>query len=212
MDNSNNFPGVARRLLCTVLFLVIFIGKALTQHGASGCPMEWKPYYTPSNELTCTWFSKNKASWIDAMSWCKVLNAQLVEIKTPQFGLHLMQSMPAGRTGKYWVGSTDMEKEMHYKWMTSGAATSLRLFDPSQIRSTTAKNCVSTDEKAYWTVEDCKAEFWFICQIIPTSIPNNAQHIQSAQNTQNAQSAQTSNSALLQNNVGQLSRLFSRFV
>lgn len=56
-----------------------------------------------------------------------------------------------------------METEMEYKFAKSKQVAQYTAFLPGQTTSGNAKNCVNTDEKGSWTVESCKAEFWFVC-------------------------------------------------
>ncbi|XP_053405004.1 secretory phospholipase A2 receptor-like [Mercenaria mercenaria] len=103
------------------------------------------------------------------MNWCRLMDGQLVELKSQAFNTLLARMIAVKNTGKYWIGLTNMENERVFRWMTTKETVNpmdprMSFFKPGQQLSGQPKHCVHTDEKGEWTVESCKAQFWFICQ------------------------------------------------
>ncbi|XP_060593775.1 snaclec coagulation factor IX/factor X-binding protein subunit B-like [Ruditapes philippinarum] len=168
-----------RRLL--MVLVQVFISSCLlcihqvasqNQPNAPTCPTGWQMIVGQTGS-TCVWLSTNKASWINAMSWCQVLGGHLVEYKSQNFNSQLANMIRYKQPGKYWIGLTNVENNFIYQWMTSkqvafqlpmAAPPMLTFFKPGQPFGDKAKPCVNTDDKGEWLLDSCKTECFFVCQ------------------------------------------------
>nr|XP_022293575.1 perlucin-like isoform X3 [Crassostrea virginica]XP_022294207.1 perlucin-like isoform X1 [Crassostrea virginica] len=142
----------------------LLIGLTLGQSDTSNaCPPYWVHH-----GLNCYGVITHLlADWMEAVTFCRDINAEIVEIETKEENLFLKNFLVRNHTNvDIWIGGTDAFEEGHWLWINSQRPVTFTDWAPLEPYQGKGFECMTlTGRQGFrWNDDDCSHKLGFICR------------------------------------------------
>ncbi|XP_041533653.1 CD209 antigen-like protein C [Microtus oregoni] len=120
------------------------------------CPWDWTFF-----QENCYFFSTFKQTWMESVTACQEVGAQLVVIKNDK-EQNFLQRM-SEKKGHAWMGLSDIRKEGKWVWMDGSPLQWSKYWSPKEPNNMGDEDCANFSDNG-WNDSLCLTEQFWICK------------------------------------------------